>query len=157
MKIVLNEAEILLANYIGMARYNNARTHGVVDQKVGDQSCAFVDINGMGGELAACRAFNAYPDLTIVEADRLPGYDFVTKAGNKIDVKTTEYKSGKLLATMKTKIGDADIYLLVTGVLPKFTVVGYATEDELLQQINIGNLGKGPGYMLDQKSITLLG
>lgn len=156
-KIVLNEAEILIANYIGMARYNNARTLEIVDQKVGDQPNAFVDINGMGGELAACRVFNVYPDLTIVEADKLPGYDFIAKNGAKVDVKTTEYKTGKLLATLKTEIGAANVYLLVTGVLPKYTIVGYCAEEKLLDAANIGDLGKGKGYMLDQEFLTSVG
>lgn len=157
MKVILNEAEIILSTYIGMARYNNARTNNIVDQKMGDQSCAFVDINGMGGELAAARFFNAYPDLTIVEADRLPGYDFRTRTGLKVDVKTTEYPAGKLLATLKTQLGDADMYVLVTGVLPKYRVVGYAKEEKLLDEENIGDLGKGKGYILEQKSLTLIG
>ena len=155
MKIVLNEVEIKLAKYIGKARYENARNNNITDQKMGDQSCGFVDINGMGGELAACRAFNRYPDLTIVAADMLPGFDFI-HGKKKVDVKTTEYKSGKLLATMKTKVTAADVYLLVVGTLPEYDVIGWIAADDLIREENIGDLGKGLGYMVDQDRLTLI-
>lgn len=157
IEIILNETEMLIATYIGMARHNNARVNGIVDQKMGDQDNAFVDINGMGGELAAARCFGAYPDLTIVAADSLPGYDFVSRTGLRVDVKTTEYPNGKLLATKKTKLGDADMYVLVTGVLPKYRVIGYATEIELLDDRYIGDLGKGKGYIMGQGLLSPIG
>lgn len=158
-EIVLHESEILVATYIGMARHNNARVNGIVDRKIGDQDNAFVDINGMGGELAAARFFNAYPDLTIVEADRLPGYDFRTRTGLRADVKTTEWPNGKLLASLKTQLGDADMYVLVTGVLPKYRIIGYATDEQLIKKENIGRLRPDleEGYILDRDSMTLIG
>ncbi len=157
-EVYLNETESLLATYIGMARHNNARVNGIVDRKIGDQDNAFVDINGMGGELAAARIFGAYPDLTIVAADSLPGYDFRSRSGLRVDVKTTEWPNGKLLATLKTKVEDADMYVLVTGVIPRYQVIGYATADQLIREENIGRLKSDleEGYILGRDSMTLL-
>ena len=150
MNITLNEAEIRLAKYIGKCRFDNARNNGIANQKMGSQSNQLTDENGMGGEIALCKFLNCYPDMEIVLD--LPSYDLVYR-GKRIDAKTTTYKDGRLLATLKTSLGDADIYVLVTGQIPDYTLAGWALETELLSDSNIRDLGHGRGYCMSQSQL----
>lgn len=148
--IKLNEIEQDLAQKIGKMRYENARNKGIIDRKMGDQSCYETDLEGMAAEIAFCKLLNIYPDLHI-GLDR--DYDCVFR-GKKIDVKTTKYKTGKLLATLKKKNADVDIYVLVIGSFPgPYKIVGWVTKDEMFSDKNIRNLGKGDGYCVEQKDL----
>ncbi len=65
MKISLNEAEQRLCQHIAKKRYEINRESGTFDAKKGGQSNEFVDLNGFGGEMAFCKAFNLYPDTEV--------------------------------------------------------------------------------------------
>lgn len=153
--IKLNEAEKLLATHLAKARYENARSKGKPDLKMGNQSNWETDLEGIGGEIAACKHFGVYPD-TETDLITLPKYDLVTKKGTKIDVKTTKYKNGKLLATLKKSKGECDVYLLVVGTFPEYNLVGWAKDSELLDEKNIVDLGHGKGYALEQHQLKQL-
>ena len=90
MRITLNQAEQKLAMYLAKARYLNARNNGTKDLKVGGQSNEETDLEGIAGELVACKFFNVYPD-TETNLKDLPKYDLLTSKGSRVDVKTTQY------------------------------------------------------------------
>jgi hypothetical protein len=152
MIIKLNEAEQVLAKYLAQARYDNARSKGKPNLKMGNQSNWDTDLEGIGGEIAGCKYFGVYPD-TEINLTSFPKFDLITKKGNKIDVKTTKYKNGKLLATKKKKRGECDAYVLVVGEFPNYELVGWATDEELLNPENIIDLGYGEGYALTQEQL----
>jgi len=87
-----------------------------------------------------------YPSL-ILKPDA--GWD-IKYNGEKVDVKTTRYKNGRLLAKLNARKDEVDIYLLVVGTFPEYTVIGYAKKNELLDEKNIIDLGHGEGYGLTQ-------
>ncbi len=149
MEITLNELEIAIAKHLAKSRYEHARSNGIVDRKMGDQSNWETDLEGVASEIAFCKMSNLYPDLNI-GLDR--DYDCVYN-GKKVDVKATKYKTGKLLATLKKKDSDIDIFVLLIGECPKYKFVGWATKEELISEENIGNLGKGRGYILEQRRL----
>jgi hypothetical protein len=132
-------------------RYNVARTSGVGNGKIGPQSNKETDLLGLGGELATAKWLNVYPDLTIYA--RQGGVDLLSHSGIKIDVKTTKYKTGMLLAKINTSYKDIDAFVLVTTDYPKFIIRGWATKDELINSKNIINLGHGDGYGLKQDQL----
>ena len=68
-------------------------------------------------------------------------------------VKSTIYPDGHLLATLKKKNNPPDKYVLCVGKFPEYKIVGEIGADEFLQDSNIGNLGKGPGFMLTQAEL----
>ena len=132
-------------------RYNVARTSGVSNGKIGPQSNKETDLLGLGGELATAKWLNVYPDLTIYA--RQGGVDLLSHSGIKIDVKTTKYKTGMLLAKINTSYKDIDAFVLVTTDYPKFIIRGWATKDEIINSKNIINLGHGDGYGLKQDQL----
>ena len=59
------------------------------------------------------------------------------------------HRDGRL-RTIPKPHDEVEVFLLVTGKFPEFTIVGYAATDELLNKENIIDLGHGPGYGLSQ-------
>ena len=152
--VVLNDIEQELAQRVAKERYNKARKNNRTNLKMGNQSNEETDLNGVGGEIAFCKAYNLYPPLVTGEIDT---YDCVMHDGKKIDVKTTIYKTGHLLAMKTKKEGDVDAYVLVTGSMPNYTIVGCATDTELLKESNLTDkFGHGEGYGLSQEQLSPL-
>jgi len=149
MKVELNSAEQIVCKTLALMRYEIARAVGRKDQQIGNQPSWQTDEDGIGGEIAVSRVLNTYPSL-VLKPDA--GWDILFN-GYKIDVKTTRYKTGRLLAKLNARDEDVDIYLLVTGVFPEYNIVGYATRDQLIAKENIIDLGHGPGYGLTQDKL----
>jgi hypothetical protein len=152
LRIELNSAEKSLAINLAIARNENARSKGKPNFKLGKQADWLTDLEGIAGEIAACRYFKVYPD-TETNLTVLPGFDLMTWKGSRVDVKTTKYRNGKLLATLKKDVNACDIYVLVVGEFPTYELVGYATSGELIQEKNIMDLGHGKGYALSQDDL----
>ena len=97
----LSEGEQKIADRLAKARYKNARKNGVRDQKMGDQSCAQTDQNGMGAEIAFCHLFGTRPDLSVTLRSATKGTDegdtFFKDLGDlPVDVKHTDWSNGRL-------------------------------------------------------------
>lgn len=151
MEIELNEAEQAIAKYLAKRRYRKNRTKGVENRRIGPQSDWETDLNGIGAELACCKMFNIYPDLSTNV--RRGGYDCISPKGHKIDVKATKYKTGRLLAVEGKTGGDADIYVLMIGEFPSYRCAGWATSEEMLADDNLIDLGYGPTHALQQSEL----
>lgn len=147
MRITLNEVEIRLAKFVAKKRHELAREKGRPNLRVGGQSDEFTDLNGAGGEIAFCKAMNVYPSLVIGELDN---HDAEILSGT-VDVKTTKYRNGRLLAVQSKAMKPADLYALIIGEIPNYRYVGMATAAELFQKENITNLGRGDGYAIEQQ------
>tara|TARA_Y100001951_G_scaffold92553_1_gene87427 strand:- start:73 stop:492 length:420 start_codon:yes stop_codon:yes gene_type:complete len=131
-------------------RYEIARAVDRKDQQIGNQPSWQTDEDGIGGEIAASRLLNVYPSL-VLKPDA--GWDVMYR-GKRIDIKTTRYKSGRLLAKLNARDDEVDVYLLVTGTFPEYDVVGYVLKDSLLSPKNVIDLGHGRGYGLSQDKLT---
>lgn len=107
----------------------------------------------MAAEIAVARYCNRYPDLTI--GPQKGGADLVI-AGKKVDVKTTTMNPGYLQASLKKRMSDADIYLLVTNNFPNFTIQGGAFNHQLLNKTSIRDTGFGNKYTLEQFQLCSL-
>lgn len=150
MKIKLSESEIKICEWLAKNRYQNNRKENVQDKKIGPQSCDLTDLDGICGEFAFCKAFNLYPDMSV--SPRKGGYDLVVK-GKRVDVKTTRYKTGKLLATRDKKLEDSDVYVLVLSEPPVFTIIGWCNSSDLIKDNNLVDLGYGLTYCLPQNKL----
>ena len=115
---------------------------------MGSEMC-IRDRLGVCGEMVFAKTFNIYLDLCF--HNRSGGHDLVLK-GKTIDVKTTAREHGKLVVPLKKKSSPSDIYALVTGNLPTFTIRGYATADKIFSSVI--DLGHGDCYGLDQNQLT---
>lgn len=149
IKIKLEPDEIAVCNLIGRNRALIARSSGVKDVKMGDQDGAEADVLGFMGEYAFAKHFNVFPDLGLVP--RSGSADGILK-GYKYDIKTTTYKNGRLLSTIKDN-DDVDMYVLAIVEEPFVFVAGYALKDELRKESNLIDLGHGKGYGLNQEQL----
>ena len=150
-KYTLTDLEQKLCSEGAAMRYNTARSSNVHNGKIGPQSNKETELLGLGGELSTAKWLNVYPDLTIYA--RKGGVDLLSQSGRRIDVKTTKYASGRLLAKVNTPYEEIDIFVLVTADYPTFLIRGWATKDELINPKNIINLGHGDGYGLNQNQL----
>ena len=151
MIVKLNPDEVLICEQLGRMRSIIARSSGVKDAKVGDQDGSEADVMGMKAEYAFAKKFNTFPDLGLTprsgSADgKLKGFAY--------DVKSTTYKSGRLLATKKEN-PDVDMYVLCIVDNSEVDIKGYAFKDELIKESNLKNLGHGQGYCLDQDKLRV--
>ena len=154
-EVILNEGEVELAKFQAKRRTAAAREAGVVDKKIGDQDGDKAELDAFGAELAAAKFLNLYPDLSV--GPRKGGSDLFIVSGKVvygIDVKQTHYKKGRLLAPNWKTEEDSDIYMLVIGTMPEYTIIGWAWAKDLLQKINLRDMGQGHlGYALPQTKL----
>lgn len=152
MNKYLNEQEQMLVRDLANKRYKSNRQHRIKNKKIGPQSNEETDRNGVGAEMAVAKFLNL--ELDTSTSPRSGGCDLISKKGNKIDVKHTKYKNGKLIATLNKKLSDADIYILCTGSFPDYEIKGWVKNTDLINEKNIKDLGYGPTYALEQEQLN---
>ena len=134
-----------------------SRAAGVHNAKIGGQSNEQTDQEGAGAEIAFCKLFNLYPDMNVEIKSAKKGTDKgdAILDGKAIDVKSTTYKTGRLLAA-KWKDPNSDIYAyaLLTGELPNYTFRGFMKSENLLREEMLRDLGKGEGYVAEQEDLV---
>ena len=107
----LSRSEQMVCTQLAFMREQISRAVGRVDQKIGNQSGWDTDLQGIGGEFAAAKIYNVYPNMELKPDS---GYDLIIN-GKKVDVKTTEYKTGKLLSKLNARLEEVDIFVLIIG------------------------------------------
>jgi hypothetical protein len=147
----LNEAEQKLAEFVARKRYESNRAGNVADQKIGPQSAQETDIEGAASEIAFCKLMNVYPDLS---TDAHPAHDAVIYPGGRVDVKSTKYKNGRLLAVAGKAGNPADVYALMVGTRPTYRFAGLISAERLLRPEQITDLGYGSTYAANQSDLA---
>ena len=150
--VKLTETEAKIAEFVGKSRFNNARKNKIYNGKKGPQSDYETDLEGAASELAAAKILNLWPDLQI---EKVPTHDLIFK-GITIDVKTTKYHKGRLIASLHKKEKSCDYYMLMIGSFPEYSCAGFAKKEKLLNKNTITNLGWGDLHALDQKDLVTL-
>tara|TARA_R100000322_G_scaffold78473_1_gene49274 strand:+ start:134 stop:721 length:588 start_codon:yes stop_codon:yes gene_type:complete len=136
----------------GKMRYDSNRKAGLPNAKVSKRDPMDIEKIGVAGELAVAKYLNLYPDLSIFV--RKSGADLLTHNNKKIDVKTTFYDRGKLIAFYKTDYGDVDTFVLVTAEhYPTVVIRGWAKREDLINNDKIGNLGYGKVFVMEQNEL----
>lgn len=155
-KIFLTKEEQKICEYIGIQRYNINREKGVTDKKIGKEDNHFMDVNGFGGEFAFCKLFNVMPDFLVqVTQTNKNDYDALLFNCIKVDVKTTDVLSGRLLAA-PWKIDEVDCYALIVGTIPNYIFKGFMLRDDLKREDRIKSLGYRKGYVAEQSELKEL-
>ena len=149
MIVKLEPDEVLICEQLGRMRSIIARSSGVKDAKVGTHDGSEADVMGMKAEYAFAKQFNTFPDLGLTprsgSADgKLKGYAY--------DIKSTTYKTGRLLATKKEN-PDVDMYVLCVVDNSEVDIKGYTMKKDLIQPSNLKNLGHGEGYCMEQNEL----
>lgn len=150
MKVTLVKGEIETANMLAKGRTHANQRPGKVNQLRSPAEQQELELNGMGAELAYCKAFNLWPDMTI--GHRIGGEDCL-HAGKTVDVKFTSYIHGDLYVTPDKRDKGVDVYALVTGWMPHYDIVGYATSDEIFRDNNLADTGRGISYVVPRDKL----
>jgi len=157
--INLNENELELAKTMAITRNASNRKEGVIDNIQDKKRTSIqIDIDGIEAELAFFKLINKYPVslLDTSNKSKSNGTDFgdVFIDNLSIDVKSTRYKTGKLIQsgakTLKSKI---DIYCLVIKEGENtFNMKGFYPSSLLLHEDNYGKHFPGrPCFAVPQK------
>ena len=152
IKVELLDTELAIIRMIAATRTMTARSSNVKDAKMTSTSGLDIDFDGLMAEYAYCKHYNLF--LGIDPAPRSGSYD--CKHGQyRIDIKSTRYKNGRLVTTLKHN-PDVDIYILaiIEGNTVEF--VGYVKSEDLYQEENKKDLGRGIGYCLEQEQLLKL-
>jgi hypothetical protein len=147
--ITLNLTERRLAEFIAKCRYETSRKKGIKNLKVSNEKVEITELEGIASELAFCKYMNVYPDLEIKVSD----WDCVLPNGAKVDIKTTMYSTGKLLAHLNKKGKKIDVFVLALGKFPTYRFAGYALTADLIRDERITDLGYGPTYAMPQSDL----
>ena len=150
IRIDLTEAELHICRMLGVMRRSEAM-YKVTVQQVGNDVCWSIDIDGVVAEYCVAKLLNLCPDLTV--SVRNGGADLISRKGKTIDVKSTRYVNGKLLATVKKVEDPCDMYVLVVVDNLGGNVIGWASKEDLFDRINKQDLGHGMGYVLPQERL----
>jgi hypothetical protein len=153
MEVYLSKTEQKLAEYVAKKRYRYNRDNGIEDGKIGPQSAEMTDLNGIGGELAFCKAMNIYPDITT--GDGQPKFDCVI-GKSRWDVKTTTYPDGRLLVLPTKASKRCEFYALVTGRFPSYKIAGWTSAEEVFHSSTLMDLGHGMTHAIDQEELYFL-
>jgi hypothetical protein len=148
-RVDLSVHEMLVCQTLGILRRSSAQGN-VKDQQMGEQDKWQIDIDGVIGEFCVAKHFNVFPDMTV--GIRKGGTDLTVKE-KSVDVKTTRIKSGRLLSTLKKAEDPCDLYVLVIVDDQGGDIAGWAGKEDLFKPENIGNLGHGDGYILNQNQL----
>jgi hypothetical protein len=149
--ILLDVMEQRLAKAIGKARTDANRSANVPDAKIGEQTAEQTDLEGFAAELAFCKMFNVYPDLSIKpRRSQHDSGDALTHGGNIVDVKSSVYRTAHLLA-VPWKNSTVNVYVLMVGTFPEYRFAGFASTQSLFAQKNFSN--KFNGYALSQEEL----
>ena len=148
----LTKLEQKISSTGGKMRYDSNRKAGLPNAKVSKRDPMDIEKIGVAGELAVAKYLNLYPDLSIFV--RKSGADLITHNNKKIDVKTTFYDRGKLIAFYKTDYGDVDTFVLVTAEhYPTVVIRGWAKREDLINDDKISNLGHGKVFVMEQSEL----
>ena len=160
-KIKLNPAEQLLCKLIASERYKTARSAGVKNSRVGEQSDEETDLEGVAAELAFAKFYSQYPTgvFDIGARSSKKGEDKtgdITINGLIIDVKATTYSTGRLIAAEWKDHSHIDYYGLVVGSFPEYEVKGVMSTEELIQPERLKCLPRGRNkvYQATQSELT---
>lgn len=151
MIVSLDDMEIKLCNFIGRKRSEIARLNNVKDAKMGSHDGVDADIQGFKAEYGFAKLFNIFPDFGL--SPRSGSFDGVTKSGARYDIKSTKYKTGNLLSTLKVN-PDIDIYILAYVNENVVEFIGWAKKEQLIKEENIKDLGHGKGYFLSREKLN---
>lgn len=151
MIVNMSPSETAIAQVLAVMRNTNARHNNVTDKQVSKQSPIEIDRDGVLSEMAFGKAFNLYPDLAVKSTRS--GVDLVGKNGNRIDVKSTRYKAGRLIIHIDKPLDEVDIYALAIVDGDNVDLVGYIKATDAMKKENIKDLGYGDVYVIEQDAL----
>lgn len=153
-KIKLSDEDITTCKKLAQERYGSNRSSGVENKKIGKQSDEFVELQGIGGEFAFCRIFGLEPDQTIApRGTKTDKGDVWLPNGTLVDIKTTHYRTGKLLVPTWKQDSKIQYFGLMVGTFPIFEFKGWIERENILTEDRLLNLGYGLTHYATQEEL----
>lgn len=150
----LNDAEQVLARHVARARHQACRDAGISNGRRGPGSDESIDLEGFAAEIAFCQIHNSYPYVEIVTRGPLPDWDVIVADGITVEVKSTTYKTGKLLLPVGKENDSVDVYALMIGSFPgPYYLKGFMGHDELIRPERIAEQRRGQAYEATQQEL----
>lgn len=115
----------------------------------GDKTPLWAEIHAYGAEIAFCKHYNVFPDLS---AGVYNMYDCIVD-GKKIDVKHTTRPNGKLMVKAKGWTDPPDYFAMLTGKFPVYRYVGFMPAADLLVPERIDESLPFPAYVATQNEL----
>lgn len=150
IRVTLDAGERFTANTMAAFRQAANRGAGVTNRLHGDRNAYDSELLGATAELAFCKHFNCWPDLTTVL--RAGGHDAVLNS-RTYDIKAIGKPDHRLLAPVSKRLEDADRYVLALVDGGTVTLLGWAPAGQLLNPLTIVDLGHGPVHALAQDQL----
>ena len=147
MKIVLDPGEMAVAQLLATLRRTVNQAAGISDRRRDTRDPNVTELMGATAEVAFCKHFNCYPDLTVVP--RRGGHDAILR-GHRWDIKAVAKPDHRLLAAVEKSPGDVDCYALAVVSGPTVELVGWAPAGKLLHPATVVDLGHGPVHALSR-------
>ena len=130
----LTSEEAKICQFLGKARRQSNRSHGINDQLVARENPEERDIEGIGAEMAFAKLYNLYPPFNI--QPQSGSADFIM--GRTIDIKQSNHLDARLIVPpSKIEKGGCDAYVLATGKLPYYIFRGFAKKEQICNQKNL--------------------
>lgn len=161
MDTILNTHQQHIAQYLAKKRWENCHDRGAettVYEKgaiVVVKGCKGIvrkrEYEAMGGEMAFCKLHNLWPEIdpeTIgVEDCKLPN-------NLRVDVKTTDCPTGRLLVKAIAHAEDQDVFALMIVKWPHYRYAGLILAAEMLREERLApDLKKYPCYAANQNEL----
>lgn len=158
--VELNETEKKIALHIAKLRYGSNRKNNVFNNMAATNMTELQpDIYGAESEMAMCKLLGVYPldlfDIYVRSAKNGDDFGDIVYNNKVIDVKSTVYKTGCLLAI--TKNINIDLFILMTGKDGVYTCNGGIKSSDLYKEENYGNNNgkfRQPCYFVTQDKLT---
>lgn len=155
--ITLSKGEQDVCILTARARTKSNRDAGVKNSKHSEESDFFIDLEGIGAEVAFCKLQNIFPDFSICPRKTHEDLGDAMIDGKKVDVKTTIHKNGRLIAA-NWKKKTVDLFALMVGKFPVYEFRGFMLADELLKESRLKTFsnGKAKCYQATQDELVEL-
>jgi len=149
--VVLDAQECYVAQQIG--RFRAKLRRGDFKPRFGNLAAPLDPIEafteGMASELAVARVLNVAPRL----GDFMRGSADMRLEGMEIEVKRVRYADAPLRVNVE-HIDEADVFVLVTGSLPEFRIVGCVSRRRLKAHGRLATVPSGEVFEMAQAELS---
>ena len=162
--VILNDAEIQFAHLIADNRYASNRKAGVFDNKEDKKRTSIeIDRDGVESELAFFKLIGKYPepifDISIKSKEKGTDDGDALIDNMAIDIKSTRYKTGRLVQSGSLTKPSVDLYcLMIKEGENSYVLKGFYPAKMLLREENYGKHFPGrPCFMVEQTDLMEYG
>jgi hypothetical protein len=145
--VTLSQEEVEIAAMIGCRRRAESKARGRIDNHgLGKADLWAIDIEGAAAEMAYCKFRGKFWSGSV---NSFKGPD----CGQNVQIRSTHHDYGCLI--IRHQDSDNDIYVLLVGVCPTFTICGWikgvdGKSEEFAQSPN----GRPPAFFIPQHKLT---